>query len=206
MSGLLGKKIGMTRIFDDTGSVVPVTVIKAGPCYVTQIRSKETDGYNAVQLGFEPKKEKNIPRPLQGHFKKANVPTLRYLSEVPVLNAEEVKIGDQLKVDMFNPGDKVKIAGRSKGRGFTGVIKRHGFSGGQRTHGQSDRFRAPGSIGQSSFPSKVFKGQKMAGRSGNQRNTVRGLQVIRVDTDNHLLFVKGAIPGARNSFVEIYKQ
>ncbi|NIV03664.1 50S ribosomal protein L3, partial [Candidatus Saccharibacteria bacterium] len=150
MSGLLGKKIGMTRIFDDTGSVVPVTVIKAGPCYVTQIRSKETDGYNAVQLGFEPKKEKNIPRPLQGHFKKANVPTLRYLSEVPVLNAEEVKIGDQLKVDMFNPGDKVKIAGRSKGRGFTGVIKRHGFSGGQRTHGQSDRFRAPGSIGQSS--------------------------------------------------------
>lgn len=206
MSGLLGKKIGMTRIFDESGNVVPVTVIQAGPCYVTQIKTVEKDGYEAVQLGFDEKREKNVTKPLLGHLKKANVPPVRRLKEFPKTEGWEVELGSVVKVDMFQPGDVVKVSGKSKGAGFTGVVKRHGFGGGKKTHGQSDRLRAPGSIGQSSYPSKVFKGIRMAGRMGGKRITVRGLQVVKVDTDNNLLFVKGAIPGARNSYVEIYKQ
>ncbi len=206
MNGLLGKKIGMTRIFDEQGNVVPVTVVQAGPCYVTQVRTVERDGYSAVQLGFEEKKEKNTPRPLLGLFKKANVPPLRHLREFRIGEDEEYHPGDVVRVDIFQPGDVVKVSGTSKGRGFAGVVKRHGFGGGPKTHGQSDRLRAPGSIGQSSFPSKVFKGTRMAGRMGNKRVTVTGLKIVKVDVDNNLLFVKGAIPGARNSLVEIRKR
>ena len=206
MSGLLGKKIGMTRIFDEEGRVVPVTVIQAGPCYVTLIRTRERDGYEAVQLGFDEKKEKNTTKPLMGLFKKAGVPPLRKLKEFPPFPDRELKPGDVVTVDIFKPGDVVKVSGTSKGRGFAGVVKRHGFGGGPKTHGQSDRLRAPGSIGQSSFPSRVFKGMRMAGHMGNKRVSVVGLKVVRVDPEKNLLFVKGAVPGARNNYVEIYKQ
>lgn len=205
MSGLLGKKIGMTRIFDDSGNSIPVTVLEVGPCYVTQVKTVENDGYRAVQLGFGEKKEKNTTRPVLGHLNKANVPPVRHLKEFPLLVTDEVKPGDVLKADMFAEGDVVKVKGFSKGRGFAGVMKRHGFGGGQQTHGQSDRLRAPGSIGQSSYPSKVLKGIKMGGRMGNKLVTVKGVSVVRVDAENNLLFVQGAVPGARNGYVEIYK-
>ncbi len=205
MGGLLGKKIGMTRIFDADGNNVPVTVIQAGPCYVTLVRTKERDGYDAIQLGFDEKKEKNTIKPLLGQFKKAGVPPLRKLKEFPPFKDKELQPGDVITVDVFQPGEIVKVSGLSKGRGFAGVVKRHGFGGGPKTHGQSDRLRAPGSIGQSSFPSKVFKGLRMAGRMGNKRVTVRGLQVVKVDPEKNLLFIKGAVPGARNNYVEIYK-
>lgn len=205
MNGLLGKKIGMTQVFDDTGKVVPVTVVQAGPCYVTQVKTLENDGYQAVQLGFEEKKEKNTTRPVLGHLKKAGLPPLRFLKEFRVSGNVELKPGDQVKVDIFEAGERVRVSGRSKGRGFAGVMKRHGFSGAQKTHGQSDRQRAPGSLGQSSFPSRVFRGLRMAGRMGNTRVSVKGLQIVKVDVENNLLFIKGAVPGARNSYVEILK-
>ena len=205
MSGLLGKKIGMTQVFDEKGNVVPVTVIKAGPCYVTQVKTVEKDGYRAVQLGFGEAKEKNTTKPRLGLFKKAGTPVLRVLKEFKLKTDTELKPGDQLNADFFSVGEKVSVVGKSKGRGFQGVMKRHGFAGAQITHGQSDRQRAPGSLGQSSFPSKVFKGLRMAGRMGNDNVKVSGLKVIKVDPENNLLFIKGAVPGARNSYVEIYK-
>jgi len=204
MSGLLGKKIGMTRIFDELGNTVPVTVLQAGPCYVLQLKTEEKDGYNAVQLGFEEKKEKNVTKPILGHLKKAGTQPLRKIKEFPVFAEKDLKLGDEVKVDIFQPGDRVKITGLSKGRGFTGVMKRHNFSGGQVTHGQSDRLRAPGSLGQSSSPSRVFKGIKMAGRMGNEQVSLPNVKVVKVDPEKNLLFVKGGIPGARNSYVEIY--
>lgn len=206
MSGLLGKKIGMTRIFDDTGSMIPVTVIQAGPCYVTQVKTEENDGYSSIQLGFGEKKEKNTTRPVMGHLKSANAPALQVLKEFSFDGDAELNLGDTVNVDIFAPGDEVKISGNSKGRGFAGVMKRHGFSGAQKTHGQSDRMRAPGSIGQSSYPSKVMKGMKMGGRMGNKKASVFGLVVVKIDTENNLLFVRGAVPGARNSYLEIYKR
>lgn len=206
MGGILGKKIGMTRIFDQTGNVVPVTVVQAGPCYVTQIKEKEVDGYDAIQLGFDVKREKRTPKPQMGHFKKADVPPLRRLKEFPPFKDKEVAVGDTITVDIFQPGEEVKVTGVSKGKGFAGVVKRHGFGGGPKTHGQSDRLRAPGSIGQSSYPSRVFKGIKMAGRMGNRRVSVLGLRIVKVDPENNLLFIKGALPGARNSYLEIYKK
>jgi large subunit ribosomal protein L3 len=206
MSGLLGKKIGMTRIFDESGNVIPVTVVKVGPCYVTQVKTLENDGYRAVQLGFDTKKEKNTPKPIMGHLKKADVPPVHFLKEFYQEEGVEFKPGDIIKADMFKPGDPVKVSGLSKGRGFAGAMKRHNFSGAQTTHGQSDRTRAPGSLGQSSYPSRVFKGMRMAGRMGNTRVSVRGLVVVKVDVENDLLFIKGAVPGARNSYVEIYKR
>jgi large subunit ribosomal protein L3 len=205
MSGLLGKKIGMTRIFDEAGDMVPVTVIEAGPCYVTQIKTEENDGYSAVQVGYGTKKEKNTTKPLMGHFKKSDNKPLRILKEFAIPNGIELKIGDELKVNIFKAGDTVKVTGISKGRGFTGVVKRHGFGGGPLTHGQSDRLRAPGSLGQSSDPSRVFKGIKMAGRMGNKKASVVGLTIAKVDPEKNLLFIKGALPGARNSFLEIYQ-
>lgn len=205
MPGLLGKKIGMTRIFDDEGKVVPVTVVEAGPCYVTQIRTMEDDGYSAVQLGYGKMKEKSLSKPVQGHLKKGNVPPVRRLVEFSPFEDKEVKLGDAVTVEIFQPGEIVKVKGLSKGRGFTGVVRRHGFGGGPKTHGQSDRLRAPGSIGQSSYPSKVFKGTRMAGRLGNKKATVTGLKVIKVDAENNLLFIKGGIPGARNNYIEIHK-
>lgn len=205
MIGILGKKIGMTTIFQNDGNAVPCTVIEAGPCYITQIRTIEKDGYEALQLGFEEKKEKNTTKPLIGKFKKIKTPVLRHLKEIRDFPKGELKEGDTIKVDMFNEGDTVKVTGISKGKGFQGVVKRHGFGGGQRTHGQSDRERAPGSIGGSSYPSRVFKGQRMAGRMGNDTITVRNLKVVKIFSDSNLILIKGAIPGAKTGLVEIYK-
>lgn len=205
MIGILGKKIGMTTIFESNGNMVPCTVIEAGPCYVTQIKNKTKDGYNAVQIGFEDKKEKNSSKPVIGIFKKINTPVQRYIREIRDHSSEELKAGDVIKVDIFKEGDNVKVTGISKGKGFQGVVKRHGFAGGVRTHGQSDRERAPGSIGGSSYPSRVFKGQRMAGRMGNDRITVRNLKVMKVFSDSNLILIKGAVPGAKTGLVEIYK-
>jgi large subunit ribosomal protein L3 len=204
MSGLLGKKIGMTRIFDELGNSIPVTVLHAGPCYVTQVKTEKNDGYDAVQLGYEEKTEKNVTKPVLGHLKKAGTQPLRKIKEFPVFPGKELKPGDEVKVDIFRPGDVLKITGLSKGRGFTGVVKRHNFRGGPVSHGQSDRLRAPGSLGQSSYPSRVYKGMKMGGRMGNKQVSLPSVIVVKVDPEKDLLFVKGGIPGARNSYVEIY--
>lgn len=204
MSGLLGKKIGMTKLFDDTGNTVDVTVLEAGPCYVIQVKTKENDGYEAIQLGFGKVKPKKVSTPLAGHFKKSSIEPMKRLKEFPVFPGRDVKPGDVIKVDIFKPGDRVKVTGTSKGRGFAGVVKRHKFSGGPVTHGQSDRLRAPGSLGQSSDPSRVYKGLKMAGRMGNKKYSAQNLRVVKVDVEKNLLFVRGAVPGARNSYVEIY--
>ena len=205
MIGLLGKKIGMTTIFEGNGNMVPCTVIEAGPCYVTQIKSTETDGYNAIQIGFEDKKEKNSTKPVIGKFKKINTPVQRYIKEIRDHSTENLKAGDVIKVDIFKEGDTVKVSGVSIGKGFQGVVKRYGFAGGVRTHGQSDRERAPGSIVGSSYTSRVFKGQRMAGRMGNDRITVRNLKVVKVYSDSNLILIKGAVPGAISGLVEIYK-
>ena len=202
MTGLLGKKIGMTRFFDETGASVPATLIEAGPCTVVQIKTEKRDGYNAVQLGFIEKKEKRLNKPQLGHFKRINVAPQRILREFRDFDTE-VKEGDQIRVDVFSVGDEVKISGLSKGRGFAGVVKRHNFGGGPKSHGQSDRLRAPGSIGQSAYPKRVFKGMKMGGRMGNERNSIRNLKVLKVVPDRNLILVKGGVPGARNSIVEI---
>ena len=206
MTGLLGKKIGMTSIFDETGQVIPCTVIEAGPCFVTQVKTKDRDGYTSVQLGFEEKKERLLGRPLQGHFKKAGTKGLRFVREFRMDGGAVFQPGQELRVDsVFTKGDMVAVVGTSKGRGFQGVVKRHHFGGGFRTHGQSDRERAPGSIGSSSYPSRVFKGMRMAGRMGGTRITVRNLKVVGVIADSNILLVKGSIPGAVNGFVEIHK-
>lgn len=202
MKGILGKKIGMTRIFDESGDTVAATLIEAGPCVVVQIKTDEKDGYNAVQLGYAEQKEKRITKPVLGHFKRANVSPHRILKEFRDMEGE-YKEGDQILSDIFSPGERVNVAGLSKGRGFAGVVKRHGFRGGPKTHGQSDRHRAPGSIGQSAYPKRVFKGIKMAGRMGHKRTTIRNLEVVKVLPDRNLILLKGGVPGARNSIVEI---
>ncbi|GAB4174530.1 MAG: 50S ribosomal protein L3 [Calditrichia bacterium] len=203
MSGLIGKKVGMTRIFDPEGNIVPVTVVEAGPCVITQVKTKDKDGYDAIQIAFGSKKR--VTKPILGHIAKANLETVKKIVEFKNVNIAEAEVGKELKVDVFNVGDKVKISGISKGKGYQGVMKRHGFGGGNKTHGQSNKFRAPGSLGQSSYPSKVFKGIKMAGRTGGKRITVRNLQIVKVDAEKNLLFIKGAVPGARNSILEIRK-
>lgn len=203
MAGILGHKIGMTQIFDDKGLSVPVTVVQAGPCYVTQIKTVETDGYDAVQLSYQDKKEKRVNNPAKGHFAKASVTPKRYIREVDFGENVELKLGDEIKADIFQAGLKVQISGVSKGKGFQGTMKRHGFHGGQQTHGQSDRLRAPGSLGQSSSPSRVFKGIKMSGRMGGDRVTLKSALVVKVDSENNLLFIKGALPGAQNTLLEI---
>ena len=210
MSALLGKKIGMTGIFDESGQYVPVTVIKLGPCYVTQVKTKATDGYDAVQLGFEEKAERKVNKPELGHFQKNGVKPMRYVKEFRSFDEtkiSELKAGSELKIgDVFNEGDTVHVIGESKGRGFQGVMKRHHFGGvGQATHGQSDRQRAPGSIGASSYPSRVFKGQRMAGRMGGERITTRNLQIVRVIADQDLILVKGSVAGAKNQVVHVVK-
>ena len=199
LRGFLGKKIGMTQVFRENGVVVPVTLIEAGPCVVTQVKTEETDGYSAVQLGYGEKKRPN--KPMQGHFRQSR--PSRYVREVKADDPSEFSVGQTLGVDIFSEGEKVDIIGRSKGRGFAGTMKRHGFGGGPRTHGQSDRARAPGSIGGGTTPGKVFKGLKMAGHMGNRRITVKGLEIVGVDTDRNILMVKGGIPGAPNSLVQI---
>ncbi len=205
MNGILGKKIGMTGVFDEKGNYIPCTLIEAGPCYITQIKSNELDGYQAIQVGFDEKPERLVNKPEMGHFNKTNNKPVYYLSEFRVDDVSSYKVGDAINVTIFNKGDKIKVTGISIGRGFQGVVKRHHFGGGLVTHGQSDRLRAPGSIGASSYPSRVFKGQKMAGRMGGVKRTVRNLSVISVISDSNLLLVKGSVPGAKNSYLKIFK-
>jgi large subunit ribosomal protein L3 len=206
MSGLIGKKLGMTSIFDEQGNFVPVTVIQTGPCYVTAIRTKEQHGYDALQLGFEEKRDKSVKKPERGHFAKAGVKPMRYLREFrDFADVSQFKPGDVIKADVFQAGELVKVTGTSKGKGFQGVVKRHGFGGGSTTHGQSDRTRAPGSVGASSYPSRVLKGLRMAGRMGNERVTTRNLRVVRVDAENNIVMVRGSVPGARNGVVLVTK-
>lgn len=200
MKGILGKKAGMTQIFDDTGEVTPVTVIEAGPCYVTQIKTKTKDGYEAVQLGFG--EAKRLNRPQRGHLPKG-VPDLRYLGEVKVDDISAYEIGQKIDAGVFSVGDLVDVTGISKGKGFAGAMKRHGFSGGPATHGQSDRARAPGSIGATSTPGRVFKGKRMPGHMGSRRTTVLNLKVAMVDPERNLLAVRGAVPGAKGGLVTI---
>ena len=206
MPGLIGRKIGMTSIFTDEGELIPVTVIKVDPCKVVNIKSNERDGYEAVQLGFGTRKEKNVNKPLTGYYKKNKFEPFSVLKEFKGFDTTNMKIGDEVKVDIFSDGEKIKVKGKSIGKGFQGVMKRHGFGGvGGTTHGQSDRLRAPGSIGQSSYPSRVFKGQRMAGRMGNNNFTIANLKVVKVNTDENILMVKGAVPGSVNSIVELLK-
>jgi large subunit ribosomal protein L3 len=205
MSGLLGKKIRMTQIFDESGKSIPVTVINAGPCYVSQIKTVENDGYSAVQVGFGELKEKHAKKPQLGHLKKSALKPLKYFREFDLQPDQEIKVGDELKADIFTEGEEVVISGYAKGRGFQGVMKRHGFSGANKTHGQSDRWRAPGSIGQSSSPSRVLRSIRMAGKMGNNRVTVPSVEVVRVDAERNLIFVKGPVPGSVDSLVEIKK-
>jgi len=203
--GILGKKVGMTQIFDDEGRVVPVTVIEAGPCVIVQRKSLGKDGYEAVQIGLvESSLRRNVPKPVTGHFAAAGVPPTRYVAEVPVDTEDEAKPGDAVLADIFSVDDTVHVVGKSKGRGFQGVIKRHGFGGGRATHG-SMFHRAPGSIGRSAWPSRVFPGQKMPGQTGNKRITVKNATVVKVDAERNLIFLKGGVPGARNSYIRIVK-
>jgi len=202
---MIGKKVGMTQVFDEQGTVIPVTVIQAGPCYITQIRSADRDGYVAVQLGYGETKPKNLTKGQLGHLQKADLPALRHLREFRVPNSAEVAVeeGQEIKVDVFEKGDLVDVIGVSKGRGHSGTIKRHGFARGPKTHGQSDRMRSPGSIGMCATPGRTLKGQRMAGRMGNDRVTVQNLQLVVVDAEKNLLAVKGSIPGAKGSIVMI---
>ncbi len=206
MTGLLGKKIGMTSIFDDAGQVIPCTVIEAGPCFVTQVKTKDKDGYEAVQIGFDEKPARVTNKPMAGHFARTNSKPQRIVREFRGNGVSEVQPGQEIKVEtVFAKGDTVSVIGTSKGKGFQGVVKRHHFGGGFRTHGQSDRERAPGSIGSSSSPSRVFKGQRMAGRMGGERVTVRNLKVVGVIPDSNLLLLRGSVPGAVNGYLEIHK-
>ena len=204
MTGLIGKKIGMTSIFSEDGKNIPVTVIQAGPCVVTQVKTIETDGYNAVQLAFDDKKEKSCNKPLLGHFKKANTAPKHKIVEIPSDESANFKAGDVVTVETFKNEIWIDVVGISKGKGFQGVVKRYGFSGvGGQTHGQHNRLRAPGSMGASSFPSRVFPGQRMAGRTGGSQIKVLNLQVMRVVPENNLLLVKGSIPGSKGSYIII---
>jgi large subunit ribosomal protein L3 len=205
MPGLIGKKIGMTSIYSVEGKATPCTVLEVGPCVVTQVKTVEKDGYKAVQLAYGDKKEKNTPKPLQGHFKKAKTTPKRKVVEFD--GFEDKKLGDVISAgDVFEENIFVDVIGTSKGKGFQGVVKRHGFGGvGQATHGQHNRLRAPGSIGAASYPARVFKGMRMAGRMGNDRVTQQNLQVMKVLTDKNLILVKGSVPGAKGSFVLIKK-
>jgi large subunit ribosomal protein L3 len=205
MPGLIGKKIGMTSVFSAEGKNLPCTVIEVGPCVVTQIKTKEKDGYEAVQLGFADKKDKHTTKPESGHFKKAGVAPKRHLAEFKDFETA-YNPGDVITVEYFNAAGFVDVVGTSKGKGFQGVVKRHGFGGvGQSTHGQHNRLRAPGSVGACSYPAKVFKGTRMAGQMGNERVTVQNLQIVRILPENNLLLLKGSIPGAKNSIVLIKK-
>ena len=205
MSAILGRKVGMTNVFDETGRRTVVTVIEAGPCAVTQVKTPETDGYSAVQLGFQDKKAKHTTKAEQGHFEAAGVGFKRHVVEFRDLDLD-VSLGDEVTVEAFSEGDRIAVSGTSKGKGFQGVVKRHNFAGvGDATHGQHNRQRAPGSIGQASDPSRVFKGTKMGGRTGGERVTVKNLRVVRTFPDNNLILVKGAVPGHKNGIVEIRK-
>ena len=205
VTGIIGRKVGMTQVFDPDGTVHPATVIKAGPCVVVQAKEAQTDGYDAVQLGLVEERPAKVGKPLAGHFKKANVPPTRVRREVNLAaGGDAVKAGDQVLVSIFANGDRVDVVGTGRGKGFQGVVRRHNFAGGAATHG-SMFHRAPGSIGASSFPSRVIKGMRGAGRMGGGRVTIRNLKVLRVDPDNHLLIVQGGIPGAPTGYVIVRK-
>lgn len=214
MKGLLGVKLGMTQVFDDNGFVTPVTIIQAGPCYVTQVKTTDSDGYNAVQVGFGDTKENRLTGGQKGHLGllKSNkkhphrrtsvgVPAVRHLREFRTKEAASYEVGQALTVEQFSEGDLVDVTGKTKGRGFAGVVKRHGFGGGIKTHGQSDRWRAPGSIGSTSGVSRVFKGKRMPGRMGGERLTAQNLQVVRIDSEKNLLAIKGSVPGVKGGLV-----
>ena len=214
MKGLLGRKLGMSQIFDESGVVTPVTIIEAGPCYVTQVKTEKKDGYTAVQIGFSEIKESRLSKGQKGHLgllakgrgrKKGNIPALRYLREFRTKDAAEHTVGQALTVEQFESGERVDVTGKSKGKGFAGVVKRYGFGGGIKTHGQSDRWRAPGSIGGTSGTARVFKGKRMPGRMGGERFTAQNLQVVRIDAERNLIAVKGSVPGAKGSLVVIRK-
>ena len=202
MQGLIGKKIGMTQVFAEDGTVIPVSVIKAGPCPIVQVKTEEKDGYNAVQLAFEEIPPTRANLPTIGHFRRAGLPPYRYLQEFRVDNPEEYRQGEFVDVSIFKDVKKVNVTGRTRGRGYAGVVKRHGFSGGSKTHG-SKSHNVPGSIGMAAYPSRVLKGQKLPGRMGFEKFTVKNLEVVEVDTENNLLLVKGAVPGARNGILRI---
>jgi large subunit ribosomal protein L3 len=204
MAGLIGKKIGMTSMFSEEGKNIPCTIIEAGPCVVTQIKTQESDGYSALQIAFDNQKDSRLSKALLGHLKKAGAPASKKIVEISF--DEGISMGDTLSVDLFAEGDFVTVVGNSKGKGFQGVVKRHGFAGvGDATHGQHNRLRAPGSIGAASYPARVFKGMRMAGQMGNARVKVENLQVMRVMSEKNIMIVKGAVPGAKNSYIIIEK-
>ena len=203
MKGILGKKVGMTQIFDGRGDVVPVTVIEAGPCFVVQKKTMEQDGYQAVQLGFEEVEPKRLTKGQLGHLRRGNIPPLRYLREIRISEKDEYEEGQKITVSIFDVGDRVDVVGISKGRGFAGTVKRHGFHRQPKTHGQSDRQRAPGAIGSTTKPGRVYKGKRMGGHMGNVQVSAQNLQVVLVDPERNLLAVKGAVPGARGGLVVI---
>lgn len=215
MKGLLGRKVGMAQVFDESGVVTPVTIVEAGPCYVTQVKTEETDGYTAVQIGFDEIAEKRLSKGQKGHLgllkkgkgrkKGQNVPALRYLREFRTKDIAEHTVGQTLTVEQFEVGERVDITGKTKGKGFAGVVKRYGFGGGIKTHGQSDRWRAPGSIGGTSGTARVFKGKRMPGRMGNDGFTAQNLTVMRVDSERNLIAIKGSVPGAKGALVIIRK-
>lgn len=202
--GLIGKKLGMTSLFTPDGRYIPVTVVQAGPCTVTQIKTVRTDGYNALQLGFGQVKSNRVNKPIEGHLKKAGQGRFATLKEMPVEKPEDFSLGQTLSLDLFQIGDRVDITGTTKGRGFSGVIKRHGFHGGRKTHG-SNSHRIPGSIGSSAWPSRVVKGKKLPGRYGNDRKTVRNLEIVDIRPDSHLMMLKGPVPGSRSGLLAIQK-
>jgi len=206
MEGIIGKKVGMIQIFGKEGEFIPATVIEVGPCPIVQIKTAAKEGYNALQLAFGQKRKSLFNKPLTGHFEKVKVEPKRVLKEFRVEKIDtRLEIGQEIKVDLFSVGEKVDITGTSKGLGFQGVVRRHKFKGGPKTHGQSDRLRAPGSVGASSYPSRTFKGQKMAGRMGDERVTVSNLEVVGVDVEKNILMIKGAVPGKKNSILLIKK-
>ena len=204
MAGLIGKKIGMTSMFSEEGKNIPCTIIEAGPCTVTQIKTEESDGYSALQIAFDNQKDSRLSKALLGHLKKAGAPASKKIAEISFNS--DLSMGETLNVNLFAEGDFVTVVGNSKGKGFQGVVKRHGFAGvGDATHGQHNRLRAPGSIGAASYPARVFKGMRMAGQMGNARVKVENLQVMRVMSEKNIMIVKGAVPGAKNSYIIIEK-
>ncbi|MBB31579.1 MAG: 50S ribosomal protein L3 [Gemmatimonadetes bacterium] len=206
MLGLIGKKIGMTQIYDENDVLVPITVVEVGPCPIVQIKDEDADGYTAVKIGFGQTSPKRLGRPGNGVYEKAGVEAHRVLREFRVEDTSDFSVGSVLDAGMFVPGDSVAVTGQSKGKGFQGGVKRHHFKGGPKTHGQSDRHRAPGSIGQSSSPSRVFKGMKMAGHMGDRKVTVKGIRVVQVDQERNLVMLKGAVPGSRGGTLVVCKQ
>jgi large subunit ribosomal protein L3 len=206
VKGILGKKIGMSRIFDSDGNSIPVTVIHTGGCNIIQVKTTKVDGYKAVQLGYGAKRKKLFNKPISGHFAKAEIEPRHFLTEIGVESDEGLTAGQEVKLDIFKVGEKVKVSGISKGLGFQGGVRRHHFRGGPKTHGQSDRLRAPGSVGASSFPSRTFKGQKMAGRMGAEKVTVKNLRVVEMDQEKKLLILEGAVPGKKDTLLKIIKK